>query len=215
MRLRLRRSLSTAAALLALAACTFGDGSDARDRQATNDRCYALGWERCADEPYPYRTPLPPAVRTPIDGVYTRTITERLAWLPGKCRRCPPYRMLEGEQTLTFDSGRFFVFHPADGYRVSGHAEVGEGRIRLYNDPNCIGVDGVYRWSLSGDLLTFEVIRDTCPYTGLRRRYFTAQPWALRGEVIDERCIPPNEEAAVTGHWAIPPHCLDPEGGNG
>ena len=209
---RARRALVICLIAGSIAGCV--SAAEQRDPRvgATDDRCYELGWERCPIEPYPYRTPLPPVEKTPLDGVYTRTITERLAWAPGKCRRCPPYRLLEGEEILRFDSGRFFVFHPDDGFRSSGHAEVTRGRVRLYNDANCIGVNGIYEWRLHGDLLRFEVVKDPCPYTGLRRRYLLALPWARRADVTDERCMPPTEEAATTGHWAIPPECLETRG---
>ncbi|CAN5523608.1 hypothetical protein BH24ACT26_BH24ACT26_21350 [soil metagenome] len=200
--------------LVAFGACTSTadeDTAGAGTGSSQGARCYERGWEECDIEPYPYRTPLPPAEPTRLDGTYTRTITPDLAGLTGNCRRCPPYRMLEGEEILTFDAGRFFVFHPDDGFTSSGHATVSGDRVTLFNDANCIGDDGVYEWTLEGDLLRLEAIRDTCPYTGLRRRYMVALPWARSEGQADPRCHPPNPEAAITGHWPVPQHCLDPD----
>ncbi|MFN2488771.1 MAG: hypothetical protein ABR529_03330 [Actinomycetota bacterium] len=202
-----------AGALMITAGCTPGapdETSPGRADRASADAsgsCYARGWERCDIEPYPFTTPLPPVEPTALDGTYIRTIPQRLASLEGKCRRCPPYRMLAGREVLTFDSGRFFMLHPQDGYRNSGHADVSNGRVTLFNDPSCTSMEGVYRWSVESDVLTFDPVRDPCPYTGLRRRYLTALPWTRSRGGIDARCVPPDVEAAISGHWAMREVC--------
>jgi hypothetical protein len=85
--------------------------------------------------------------------------------------------MLEGRQVLIFDTGRFFVVHPADGYKSGGHFEVSGNRVRIFNDPNCTATTGLYRYRLTASTLAFEVVSDPCPYEGLRRRYLTALRW--------------------------------------
>jgi hypothetical protein len=198
-------------AALALAGCTEEtpnpEGSSPAARQKP---CYELGWKQCPDEPYPFNTPLPPAEPTAIDGTYTRHIGESLAWAPGKCRRCPPYRLQPGTATLVFDRGRYFVEQEPPGFRSSGHFWIDGGRIVLINDPSCTRFEGTYRWSVREGVLSLQAVDDECPFTRLRQRYLMARDWRVddgaEGAAAAE-CSPPSEEAAVTGHWPIPPEC--------
>ena len=57
--------------------------------------------------PYPYTTPLPPQVATPIDGIYVRFDPRGDPRPP--CRRCPPYPPEGGVWKLELDRGVFFA----------------------------------------------------------------------------------------------------------
>ena len=52
-------------------------------------------------------------------------------------------------------------------------------RVVFYNDANCTVTFGSYRWTLSGETLRLEPIRDDCAFGGLRAKFFGAYPWAL------------------------------------
>jgi hypothetical protein len=155
-------------------ACTESSNDASRDAAAGN--CFAEGWKECETEPYPFTSP-PPVKPTAIDGTYTRTISEKLAWAPGNCRRCPPYRLEPGDETLVFDSGRFFVTHQPPGFRSSGHFVLSDNQILLYNDANCVGFEGTYRWEIANGELRLEAIEDECPFTRLRQRFLMAKDW--------------------------------------
>lgn len=132
-------------------------------------------------EPYPYTTPTPPAEATALDGTYARTIAEEDVGPPGKCRRCPPYRLEVGPNTLTLEAGVFHVSNEATGWGSVGHFTVAGDEIRIFNDPNCPTQPGVYGWTLEGGALTLEVVNDPCAFGGLRSRYLTKVPWSLTG----------------------------------
>jgi hypothetical protein len=65
------------------------------------------------------------------------------------------------------------------GFTVDGHFRVVGDRISFYNDANCTRTFGSYRWSLSGETLRLEPVRDDCAFGGLRARFFEAYPWEL------------------------------------
>ena len=209
------RYVALVAAVIVTAGACAEDGSpgsakaDAGGDSATP--CYELGWKECPKEPYPYSTPLPPAEPTPIDGTYSREIDNELAGAPGKCKRCPPYRLEPGGETLTFDRGRYFVEHEPPGFRSSGHFWVeDDNRIRLFNDPSCSTFEGVYEWEVADGVLRLHAVEDECPFTQLRQRFLMAKDWQLVQGGTDDAaagCDPPSEEAAVTGHWPIPKGC--------
>ncbi|HZA39173.1 MAG TPA: hypothetical protein VFA00_00955 [Actinomycetota bacterium] len=218
---RFGRFLVVLAALVMIAAACSDDGSDpaAESGAPSSDSsppCYELGWKDCPEEPYPFSTPLPPAEPTAIDGTYSRTVDEELAAAPGKCTRCPPYRLVPGDETLTFDRGRFFVQHGPPGFKMSGHFWVEGGQIRLFNDPSCLTMEGVYEWEVAGGVLSLEAVEDECPFTRLRQRFLMAKDWEVtEGDTADANadasaeCDPPSEEAAITGHWPVPEGCED------
>lgn len=136
-------------------------------------------------DPYPYTTPIPPAVATPLDGTYARHIGPAEAGGAGKCRRCPPYRMEESDQTLSFERGIFRIsneiFDPKSiDWKSVGHFMVDGDTVTLFNDPNCPTTRGTYRWRVPGGTLTLEVVDDPCAFGGLRWRYLTRLPW-VRG----------------------------------
>lgn len=132
--------------------------------------------------PYPFVTPTPAAEPSALDGTYVRAVPDEAAGPVGKCRRCPPYRLERGDtNTLTIEAGVFRVRHRLSDWTSSGHVFVGEGSIRLINDPNCSRGTGEYGWRLDGDALTFRLIEDDCAFAGLRSRYLTAAPWTRSG----------------------------------
>jgi hypothetical protein len=200
----------TALVLTAGACSDDGPTRTAESEAAGGDSsapCYELGWKDCPDEPYPFSTPLPPAEPTAIDGTYTRTVEEDIAGAPGKCTRCPPYRLQPGTETLTFDRGRFFVQAPK--FKSSGHFWLEGQQLRFVNDPSCVTFEGVYGWEVADGVLSLEAVEDECPFTQLRQRYLMAKDWQVveGGAAGAAECYPPSEEAAITGHWPIPEGC--------
>ncbi len=146
--------------------------------------------------PYPYTTPLPPAVPTVLDGIYVKFDPR-----PGErapCRRCPPYPPEGGIWRLSLDEGVFRVYHDGTGWATLGSFTVQGDRIEFFNDPHCIWDVGIYTWKLEGGSLSLEAVTDGCGFD-LRRRNLTTYPWAS--------CRPPSTEAAITGHWPAPSGC--------
>lgn len=133
----------------------------------------------CELRPYGYVTPTPPAEPSELDGAYEREVTAAIAGHVGKCRRCPPYRMEEGETNrLLLTGGVFRVVHDPGEFRSVGHFEVDGDTVTFLNDPTCPTTRGTYRWRLEGDVLSFEVVDDDCAFGDLRSRYLTATSWA-------------------------------------
>jgi len=132
--------------------------------------------------PYPFTTPTPPPLETPLDGVWEREVPPEVAGAEGKCRRCPPYRLEVGDtNTLTIDRGTFEIEHELHGWTNVGHVFV-EGEVaRFINDPNCTSAEGVYRWRISGDELSLELVEDGCAFGELRPRYLTSTAWTRAG----------------------------------
>ncbi|HEX6206880.1 MAG TPA: hypothetical protein VF058_00830 [Actinomycetota bacterium] len=132
--------------------------------------------------PYPFTTPTPPPEVTPLDGVWIREVPDELAGPVGKCRRCPPYRLELGDtNTLTIVRGTFEIEHTLHGWTNAGHVFVEADTATLINDPNCTSAEGVYRWTIEGDELTFELVEDACAFGDLRPRYFTSTSWTRAG----------------------------------
>ena len=146
--------------------------------------------------PYPYATPLPPAQATILDGTYTRFDPREGERAP--CRRCPAYPPEGGTWMFHLDKGVFRVFHEITGWHTLGSFTVSGDRVEFFNDPHCIDAVGIYTWKLEAGQLVLEVVEDECAF-GLRTKNFTHLPWMS--------CQPPSTEAAVTGHWPIPPGC--------
>jgi hypothetical protein len=67
-----------------------------------------------------------------------------------------------------------------------------------FNDPNCIDTTGRYTWALAEGALTLIEVDDPCAIR-LRAMNLTYEPWAA--------CRPPNQEAAISGHWPMPAEC--------
>jgi hypothetical protein len=157
--------------------------------------------------PYPYTTPLPPPLPTYLDGIYTRRVA--FEGTPTPCRRCAPYRAEGGEWRLILERGIFRVSHSDTGFHGVGSFTVTGNRLSLFNDPNCHLETGLYTWERDGRSLRLTAVDDPCAY-GLRVSNLTAGRWLLQedsaGNLIDP-CQPPNQEAAVTGHWPASPDC--------
>lgn len=133
-----------------------------------------------------------------MDGTYTKVDPKEGTPVP--CRRCPDYAPEGGVRVLLFDKGVFRLHHPARGWRSVGSFTVSGERLFLFNDPNCHLEGGVNTWALSDGKLTLHEVQDGCAIQ-LRALNLTALPW--------NSCQPPNVEAAVTGHWPVPPGCED------
>lgn len=119
-------------------------------------------------EPFDYRD-APPLEPTPIDGWYLRIVTLRelggpVVAIPLHCRRCVPFEIDPGVETLTLYRGRYFLEHQLTARRGLGHFVVRGDEVRFFNDPNCSGTTGVYRWRRHGRTLSLEGIRDPCPF---------------------------------------------------
>lgn len=129
-------------------------------------------------DPYPFTTPTPPREPTLLDGEFRREVPDEVTEPVGKCRRCPPYRLELGDtNTLVIEEGAFLLRHALTEWENFGHVVIEGDRATFFNDPNCLSMRGEYRWRLEGDRLSFEVLEDECPYSGLRRKYLTAAPW--------------------------------------
>ena len=164
-------------------------------------------WRTDPDEPYPFVEPVPPYVATFLDGVYTREPTDRYVGHRAPCRRCPPYPEDRGVSSLTLESGRYRVLHSRPAYRALGHFRIVGDRIELYNDVECSGEPGSYRWELADGRLVLSDPQDPCAF-GQREKDLTALPWRSTSQAAGRvECQPPNEEAAVTGHWSLPSGC--------
>jgi hypothetical protein len=162
-------------------------------------------WRDDPAEPYPFTTPIPAMEATAVDGVYTREPTDHYPGSRAPCVRCPPYPLDRDASTLILDHGRFEVFHVEPRFRAFGHYTVEGDRLLLFNDAECTHQRGEYRWSLQDGRLQLAVVNDPCAY-GRRAGDLTDQPWRAIGETgLD--CQPPDEEAAVTGHWPVPSGC--------
>lgn len=148
--------------------------------------------------PYPFLRELPPDEPTIVDGAYAKL--EPHQGTPSPCRRCAPYRLEGGVWVLSLNRGVFRIHHELWIMRYFGSYSIVGDQIEFYNDPTCTGDVGVYRWSIEEDgALVLEEVDDPCPM-GTRPRNLTSRPW--------RSCRPPNEEAAVTGHWNKPEGCL-------
>jgi hypothetical protein len=132
-------------------------------------------------EPFDH-DPAPPLERTSLDGFYLRIVQldqvggPRLG-LPFHCRRCPPYRVDPGVETLLLHRGRYWMEHQMSGFRAYGHYEVAGDRVTLFNDPNCSMTRGRYRWSRTGATLSFDVLDDPCAFEGERAHDLMFSEW--------------------------------------
>ena len=146
--------------------------------------------------PFPYMTPLPPPERTILDGTYVKF--DPRPGTPVPCRRCPDYAPEGGLWKINFDKGIFRIFYAARPWKSMTSFTVSGDRLLLFNDANCWEVVGIYTWKLENGRLTLQVVEDECAIR-LRAMNLTEYPWLS--------CQPPNQEAAITGHWPVPPGC--------
>jgi hypothetical protein len=206
-----RRATAVTVLLLVAVACTPAIDTTPSDAPApsasTPTAARQPDWRSDPEEPYPFTTPLPPNEPTGVDGTYTREPTDRYVGHRAPCRRCPPYPEDRGVSRLVLRNGRFLLHHTRPAYRALGHYEIRGDRIVLFNDVECSDVPGSYRWTLMEGELVLSDPQDPCGF-GQRQKDLTALPWRRTGGAASRiECQPPNEEAAVTGHWAVPSGC--------
>lgn len=146
--------------------------------------------------PHAFSTPLPPPEPSPIDGVYTKTVIKDEPTV--HCRRCPDYAPEGGLWKLSLDDGIFRIYHAETGWRSLASFTVEGSALNLFNDPNCFDLVGRYAWALEEGQLVLTVIDDPCAIA-LRAMNLTQLPW--------KSCQPPNQEAAISGHWPVPEGC--------
>ena len=106
-------------------------------------------------------------------------------------------------------------------HTAEGTAEVDGSQLVLRGDPACPDVVGRYRFEIesidragllpqhTSQALTLVAGEDPCA-DGARARTLEAERWVLRASGRDGIygiCDPPNEEAAITGHWPEPSGC--------
>ena len=168
----IRALLGVGALVVSLAACSSAP--------STRGRAADEASSPARPEPYPYTTPTPPAAPTALDGTWVREVAEEEVGGSGKCRRCPPYRLAPGEDTLELHRGVFRVSHEGTGYMAVGHYVVEGDRIVFFNDPNCSAERGTYAWTMEDGALRLEVVEDECAFGDVRVRFLTAVPWARR-----------------------------------
>ena len=132
--------------------------------------------------PYPFMSPTPSPVETPIDGTYLRTVDldevggARIG-LPYRCFRCPPYRIDAGVSTLIFTKGAYYVHHHMSGFRTMGSFVIEGDRLTLFNDANCPQVPGLYEFERTAHGITLEAVRDGCPYSHERADDLEFHDW--------------------------------------
>jgi hypothetical protein len=146
--------------------------------------------------PYPFGTPLPPAEASPLDGTYVKFYDDPNTPVP--CKRCPDYLLHGGVWLMRFHEGVFRIYHPNTDWKSLSSFTVSGNALALFNDPNCIDITGQYTWTLEEGVLMLSVVDDPCAIR-LRAQNITFQPW--------ESCQPPNQEAAISGHWRVPAGC--------
>ena len=161
--------------------------------------------------PSPYSTPLPPAVPTSLDGLYSKRIPSEGTPVP--CTRCAGYRLEGGLWTLYLNQGVFKVFQQDTDFEAVGSYTVSGNQLTLFNDPYCeedLKMVGTYTWAWDArNELRLTAIQDSCSI-GLRAKNMTSDPWVKTPVDPQERtgtCQPPNREAGVSDHWDKPPYC--------
>ncbi len=161
--------------------------------------------------PFPYGAPLPPAVPSVLDGLYSRRVP--FEGTPVPCKRCAGYRLEGGLWSLYLDKGVFKVFQQDTDFEAVGSYTVTGDAVSFFNDPYCeedLGMTGHYNWAWDArSALRLQVVDDPCSI-GLRAKNLTFAPWVKTPLLQSERdltCQPPTREAAITDHWNKPPYC--------
>ncbi len=132
-------------------------------------------WEALLQRsPYPHAAPLPPVVRTPLDGTYVKLDPQKTPPVP--CRRCPDYAPQGGIWKLNLDRGVFRIFHEFTGWRSIGSLRVDGARVQFFNDPYCMAVFGTYDWTLAEGRLSLRVVQDDCAIR-MRAKTLAKMPW--------------------------------------
>ena len=187
--------------VLCISACASHAPARAQNSQtpteATNENSNSAIWtELLQKSPFPHTAPLPPQKPTVLDGTYVKFDPKKTPPVP--CRRCPDYLPEGGIWKLHLSKGVFRIFHEFTGWRSIGSFVVEKNQVRLFNDPTCIDVTGLYTWALKAGQLTWVALQDECAI-GLRAKNLMKLPWMS--------CQPPNMEAGFSGHWNMPPGC--------
>lgn len=164
---RVRASVTAGAIFVLLSACASGSPT-AGGHPGTP--------ASAKPQPYPYTTPTPPPQPTTVDGTWIRDVPREAVGGAGKCRRCPPYRLAAGQDSLELHRGVFRVAHDGE-YMAVGHYVVEGDRLTFFNDPNCSGERGIYAWTVQDGALHLEVVEDDCAFGDVRVRFLTAAPW--------------------------------------
>ena len=126
--------------------------------------------------PVAYSTPLPSAVRTPLDGTYAKFVESPPQWW--LCRRCADYRPIGGTWTLQFDRGVLHIYYDVTGWRSLASYTIEGDQLSLFNDPYCKEAVGQYTWRVEEGVLLLESVEDGCSF-GLRARNLSEQPWPI------------------------------------
>jgi hypothetical protein len=159
---------------------SFASWADGQDPEPVplSERCFSTSiiWtELLQKTPYPHTAPLPPRVRTALDGTYAKFDPKKTPPIP--CRRCPDYMPEGGIWRLNLDQGVFRIFHEVTDWRSLGSFNIEGNQLRLFNDPYCMEVTGVYRWTLKDKRLVLQVVEDKCAI-GLRAKNLAQLPWS-------------------------------------
>jgi hypothetical protein len=122
--------------------------------------------------------------------------------------------------TFAIDDGRYELMGDLP-FTGAGEATVTGAELTLRADEACADAHGRYRIELGdtdrygllpqfrAQTLTLALIADPCA-DGERARSLTGAQWVLRASGragVHGICDPPNEEAAITGHWPEPSGC--------
>ena len=146
--------------------------------------------------PVPNDLPLPADDRTPIDGTFAVHDPSPPQWW--SCLRCADYRPSGGTWRLRFDRGVLRILYPVTGWRNLASFEVAGETLEVFNDPICPWDRGTYRWHLTEGRLDLEAVEDSCSF-GLRAENLSRGTWSS--------CAPPDNRAAVSDAWEMPPGC--------
>jgi len=142
---------------------------------ATLTPAYSDLWNALLEAtPFAYTTPLPAAVESRIDGLYSKIDQSPPQWW--RCYRCADYRPAGGMWRLMFDHGVMRIFYTVTGWRTVASYTVSDDRLYIYNDPFCLDT-GEYIWDLEGGQLHLEEVNDGCAFD-LRAENLTKQTWS-------------------------------------
>ena len=123
----------------------FGEVSEPAPPSRQSSSTSIIWSELLQKTPFPHTAPLPASVRTALDGTYTKFDPKKTPPVP--CRRCPDYAPQGGIWKLNLDKGIFRILHESTGWRSLGSFVIDGNRVQVFNDPCCIDVKGLYRWT--------------------------------------------------------------------
>ena len=120
-------------------------------------------------------TPVPPALETAMDGLYTRYDASWPQWW--HCLRCADYRPAGGLWRLQFERGVMRILYEVTQWRSLASYTIEGNRLFVFNDPNCPYEVGEYTWTLSEAELVLHAVDDSCSFE-LRSQTLAGQPWS-------------------------------------